>query len=125
MNLPLERIAINPKEIAQFRIVYDRKYDTLFVRPEPPRPAIAVDVAGEIWLRVDPETMQVVGLEIEDFATVFLKRHPDLAHFWREVQPSRLPWRRKGEMATFALVLGEFVRRAFRSQLQQAHSPFT
>ncbi|GAI10756.1 unnamed protein product [marine sediment metagenome] len=73
--------------IKSFTPVYHKDEDTFFLGPEKPRPATSVDWDGEFWLRVDPESGEVVGLEIEDFETVFLKKHPELASAWKEAKP--------------------------------------
>lgn len=57
---------------------YDSKRDTLFVRIGQPRPAISYDVLGEAWIRYVSETKEVVGIEIEDFESYFLKQHPEM-----------------------------------------------
>ncbi|OGO22836.1 MAG: hypothetical protein A2Z28_03200 [Chloroflexi bacterium RBG_16_51_9] len=70
-----------------FDIVYDDSHDVFFARPSTPRPATSLDWEGEIWLRIDPETGDIVGLEIDDFESVFLKKYPALAKAWQEVKP--------------------------------------
>lgn len=75
------------ENLKTFEIVYDDNEDVFFARPSIPRPATSLDWEGEIWVRVDPNTGEIVGLEIEDFETVFLKKHPALAKAWQEVKP--------------------------------------
>lgn len=64
---------------------YERPSDTLFVyfAGRPP-PAISVVVTDELLYLVDPETEQVVGLQIEAFLTRVVDRFPalrDVAEF--------------------------------------------
>lgn len=73
--------------IKTFEAVYDEDNDVFYARPAVPRPATSLDWEGEIWVRIDPETGEVVGLEIDDFESVFLKKHPELAQAWEEAKP--------------------------------------
>ncbi len=75
--------------IKHFAPVYYGNEDILFLRPDKPRPATSIDCNGEIWIRVDPENGEVVGLEIDDFEATFLKRHPELAEAWAEEKSRR------------------------------------
>jgi hypothetical protein len=53
--------------------VYNSDEDTFFIRPEVPQPAVSYDLGGELWVRFDPTTKEVIGFEIENFESVFLK----------------------------------------------------
>ena len=70
-NLKLDFNTID--NITHFVITYHEDEDTLFIRPNVPRPATSFDWNGEIWIRVDPTNGEVLGLEIDDFEAVFLK----------------------------------------------------
>lgn len=74
------------ENLKTFEIVYNNVEDILFARPGVPRPATSFDWDGEIWVRIDPVTGEIVGLEIDDFESVFLKKHPDLAKAWQEAK---------------------------------------
>lgn len=67
--------------------VYHSDEDILFIRSENPTPAVSYDVEGELWLRFDPSTKEVLGLEIENFESVFLKKHPEVAKVWKDAKP--------------------------------------
>jgi len=106
--------------IKKFTLTYHDKEDTLFLHPAEPREATSIDLNGEIWLRVDVRTREILGLEIEDFEAVFLKRHPDLAHAWQEVKP----WchrrkRPKEHVQSFLLILLNFLSAFVRNSPQQ------
>jgi uncharacterized protein YuzE len=73
--------------ISTFRLVYHEDEDALFLRPEKPRPATSYDWDGEIWLRVDPTNGEIVGLEIDDFEAVFVKKHPEIGVAWHQAKP--------------------------------------
>jgi len=60
---------------------YHGEDDTAFVHVHQPRPAVSLDVGGDMWLRVDPDTDEVVGLEVHAFAKGFLIRHSKIATF--------------------------------------------
>jgi hypothetical protein len=74
------------------------------------KPAISVDLDGEIWLRMHPVTGEVYGFEIEDFERVFLAAHPDVASAWREVKPSLTG---QFELRNWLNILFDFIRRHF------------
>jgi hypothetical protein len=76
--------------ISDYTLTYHDDEDTLFIRPDVPRPATSFDWNGEIWIRVDPTTGEVLGLEIDDFEAVFLKRHPEISVAWDSVKPTCL-----------------------------------
>ena len=38
------------------------------------KPAISHDIEGEFWLRIVPDTNEIIGIEIEDFKH-FLKKY--------------------------------------------------
>ena len=61
---------------------YLKRDDTLVLVLTPPRPAESVDVDGAFWVRVIPTTGQTVGVEVEDFCSVFLPNHPELRPLW-------------------------------------------
>jgi uncharacterized protein YuzE len=61
-----------------FETKYDKAEDILFLHSKDDRPAISVDCDGEFWVRIDPHNGEILGIEIEDFKRVFLKKHPEL-----------------------------------------------
>jgi len=71
-----------------FLCVYHDDEDSLFLRPEPPVPATSVDWNGEFWVRIKPGTGEIVGIEIENFESVFIKKYPAMALIWKQVKPS-------------------------------------
>jgi len=110
--------------IKAFQLVYHDDEDVLFIQSDPPRPATSFDVEGEIWIRFDPETGEVVGFEIEDFQTIFLKKYPELAQAWAEAKP--LCWRKSKKKDTdmtwqsFLLIIVNFFLAFFKENPQQA-----
>ena len=82
MGKKLDRFGIDwntGKNILDFDGAYDKKSDILSMHSKENRPAVSVDLAGEIWVRIDPQTGEIIGIEIEDFKNVFLKKHPAIA----------------------------------------------
>ncbi len=67
--------------------VYHSDEDTLFIRSEISRPAVSYDWGGELWLRFDLVTKEIVGVEVENFESVFLKKHPEVAKVWKDTKP--------------------------------------
>jgi len=66
------------KNVLQFDVHYNEKTDTLLAQGKIPIPAVSVDCGGEYWIRINPETGEIVGVEIEQFKRVFLKKHKKL-----------------------------------------------
>ena len=61
---------------------YDSETDMLYFR-RIGAPAVSVSIDGELWLRVDPDSGEVYGFEIEAFEAHFLKRHYDVWALWK------------------------------------------
>jgi uncharacterized protein YuzE len=74
-----KRITINWDTIynvLNFESYYDAKLDVLYAHSKDNRPAVSIDCDGEFWIRVDSNTGEIFGIEIEDFKKIFLKKHP-------------------------------------------------
>jgi len=63
------------RNIVEFDAEYDDETDTLFMQSKRKSPSVSVDCDGELWIRIVPQTGEIVGLEIEGFRQVFLKKH--------------------------------------------------
>ena len=63
----LERI-----ELEGLQATYVAKLDTLFVEFGGPKEALSEHLVDNIMLRVEPDTLQIVGVEILDFLSDFL-----------------------------------------------------
>jgi len=72
--------------ILKFFCVYHQKEDVLFLGPPQPVAAVSIDLNGELWLRVEPLSKEIVGIEIEDFQLIFLKNHPELSDAWKAIK---------------------------------------
>ena len=102
--------------------MYHEDEDTLFIRPEEPEPAVSMDWNGELWFRVNPETNELVGIEIENFETVFLKTYPELAPAWKEIKPlctHRYKGKNGGLLESFTRILLGFLSELFKNNPQQ------
>lgn len=53
-------------------VVYDATLDTLFIEFGGPKEALSEHALDNIMLRIDPETLQIVGYEILEFFSDFL-----------------------------------------------------
>lgn len=112
------------KDIKDFALIYHKREDTLFIRPsDKPCPATSIDWNGELWIRVDMETGRIVGLEINDFESIFLKKHPELSKAWEIVKPSccrgRFRSRNCGEnKESFFNILINFLNSIFKTNPQ-------
>ena len=76
------------KNFSSFCPVYLEDIDTLIVQPRTPAPAISVDLHGDLYLRIDPTTKDIVGIEIENFQGYFLAKYPDFAPIWKQMKKS-------------------------------------
>jgi len=107
---------------------YHPDYDTFYLRHETPRPATSYDLEGLVWLRVDVESGEIVGLQIDDFESVFLKKYPEMAEAWQEVKP--LCTRHKPKKCaqdvreSFLLIIINFILKLFRENPQQKSFTF-
>ena len=54
------------------RAVYDSKLDSLFIEIGGPKEALNEHLVDNIMLRIEPESLEVVGMEILDFFSDFL-----------------------------------------------------
>ena len=73
---------------------YDRQRDRFVVVLAAPRPADSIERDEGVVLRVDPETSELVGIEIYDFRRTFVKAHPEARAAWAAWKQSRSAWRR-------------------------------
>lgn len=110
--------------IKTFYPVYHNDEDVLFLRPDTPQPATSFDLEGELWIRVNPGTGEIVGLEIEDFEKIFLKKHPEIAQAWAEAKPvCRRKTKKKDTDMTwesFLLIILDFFLAFLKENPQQA-----
>lgn len=84
MDIP--PLKFDADEFSQFERSYDKDRDILFVYKLPKRPAVSLDVGGHFWVRFDPESGEVLGVEIEDFESVFLAKYPELRLGWEDTR---------------------------------------
>ena len=104
----------------EFDLSYDAKNDIFQMvrRSFAGRPAVSLDVDGEFWLRMDPETGEIFGVEIEDFEGNFLVTNPQLRAGWPEVR-QRLTKSRRGSEASAIRAIAEYVGQAVRARPPQ------
>jgi hypothetical protein len=95
--------------VLQFELVYHQREDTLFIRPHVPKPAISMDWEGEVWIRFDPKSGEILGFEINDFEHHFLKSHTTLASAWKEIKPMISKQKADGNRENFLKKLLEFI----------------
>lgn len=84
-NMPIPDLTWDPD--STFERFYDKDRDVLSLYKEPKRPAVSLDIGGHFWVRFDPTSGEVVGLEFEDFERVFLVRYPELRVGWEGIKP--------------------------------------
>lgn len=99
---------------ARFVVQYDKKADILYAHTPKPRRATSIDIDEEVWINVDLETGEIVGIQIDDFELVFLKKHPEVAAVWPGAKP------RASDRVTFFLtIILEFLRSLVGESPQQ------
>jgi len=112
------------ENVMHFLLVYHDDEDAFFLRTEQPRPAVSFDWDGDIWLRVDPCNGEIVGLEIDDFESVFLRKYPELANAWKEVKPlchrKKMTIPDENSWGAFLRIILEFLRTLVRDNPKQA-----
>ena len=76
----------------------DDEADSLLVLFTENRPATSQDVKGELWIRYDSCTGDIIGIEIDDFEQLFLSEfHPELARGWKALKPDGKGGRHRSE----------------------------
>jgi hypothetical protein len=86
MGAVTQRRSFDPKpprlasvDLHQWQFNYDPRSDTLMVSfTGHPRPAISVVVDDHLFYRVDADTEEVVGYQIEDFLGEVVYEHPSM-----------------------------------------------
>ena len=104
---------------------YDKQRDILFMHAPPKSPAVSLDVGGHFWIRYNPQTSEVIGVEIEDFEQVFLKLYPQLSPGWKIVKPRiiKLPKRTEVTLEEYLLNLMLFLKNVLKMNPQQLQMP--
>ncbi|GEM_PF-4933317 len=105
----------------QFKMSYDKRRDILFLYSLPKRPAVSVDVGGHLWLRVDPSTGEMVGVEIEDYESVFLVKYPELKVGWASAKRKVIKVFKKDEnhLDDYLRIMFQWLRDAARQHPSQ------
>ena len=117
MELPA--LKWNQEILGDFTHSYDKQRDTLFAYQSPKRPAVSLDVGGHLWIRFDPETSEVVGLEIENFEQVFLVKYPELRIGWEKVKPRIIKVKHGSSVEEYLRLLLMLVENMMRSHPHQ------
>jgi hypothetical protein len=108
--------------LLKYEPVYHKREDVFFIIPRKPQQATSIDWNGEFWIRVNPDTGEVLGLEIEDFESVFLKKYPEIAKVWSEVRPLCLKDTKKRKNLTwevFISIIIDFISDLFKKDPKQ------
>lgn len=62
---------------------YDRQLDTLHIKLDiSARLHVAHYLDAGVYALFDPDTMEVIGFQVEDWRRIFLRLHPDLRPIW-------------------------------------------
>ncbi|MFA5309883.1 MAG: hypothetical protein WC370_10435 [Dehalococcoidales bacterium] len=93
------------KNLLSFTPLYLEDIDTLIFQPKNTAPAISIDCDGELFLRIDPKTKEIVGIEIEDFEGYFITKYPAIAPAWKEMKGAIKKHKCKNENLTAFLTI--------------------
>ena len=85
-TLTADMLTLEEHRISDFEVGYSTAWDTLYIREHDVKPAVSLPVK-DAWVRYDPESLQVLGVDIEDFESVFLAANPGLKAFWHQSKP--------------------------------------
>lgn len=102
--------------------IYRKDADVFYLCAEPRRPATSYDLNGLLWLRIDIETGDIVGIQIDDFESVFLKKHPEVAKAWKEAKPlyaKKANSHENNSRESFLLIIINFLKSLFVDCPQQ------
>lgn len=112
------------KNVVNYIPVYHKEEDTLYLQPIEPKQAVSFDWNGDIWFRLNPDNGEIVGVEIEDFESVFLPKYPNLKSAWEDIKPLCQHKKKsitEGRSAkAFLTIILEFLRSLLRDKPQQA-----
>lgn len=104
------RLETLEKNVKSFTPLYLQDIDTLILKLEEPVPAISVDYNGDLYLRINPDTKEVVGIEIEDFEEYFIAKYPAFAPIWKDAKSMIKKNRLENESLTaFLTILQELL----------------
>jgi len=99
------------QNVSNFTLEYDARFDTIYLVSGSNRPAVSVDCAGELWLRVDVENGDIIGVEIPDFQAVFLQHHQEVAPNWEKLRSRSRFGLGNRRTSSFRQVLTDFLRK--------------
>jgi hypothetical protein len=81
----------NPSTTPIVQVFYDAEEDTLFfLFPIHPRPAVAEEVGDEVWIRFDPQTKQLVTMEVLHFSCRIRETFGPTLTYTERTDPQRL-----------------------------------
>ena len=83
----VDMLKLTEERAASFEFSYDAQMDVLYIRAVPPPPALSLPIGQCVWLRYDPQTLEVVGMEVEDFEKTVLVQNPNLKDGWEQLKP--------------------------------------
>lgn len=67
----------------KLQVVYDKAFDSITIRFVPDKVGVVHYIDNDVALLYEPDNKQIVGMQIDDFATDFLPRHAALQKVWK------------------------------------------
>lgn len=64
-------------ESSQIDIGYDAEFDMLLITIGAPQEAITEEIDDQLYVRLDPESLKIVGFTVTAFKELFLEREPE------------------------------------------------
>jgi uncharacterized protein YuzE len=113
-HLPKARVeGLDPEQ--PWRVDYDGARDVVALRCSAARAAVAAEV-DDAWLRIDPASGDIMGVEIESFTGGYLAARPDVGGPWEAFRDRHTP---EGDRRVFLESLIESLQRRFADALAQ------
>ncbi len=109
---------------SNLQVRYDRKADILYVYALPIEPAggVYVDEDDELLGLMSLKTREMIGYQVENFRSVWLKKHPEAQAAFRSVN-SPVRWAMRRAWADFAAVIVNSLIRESPDTLPRASAP--
>jgi len=71
-------------------MAYDAEHDMFLVTIGAPQEALTEEIRDHVHLRLDPDTLKIVGVTVTAFKRVFLKNEPELQKYFDTMFQSRV-----------------------------------
>ena len=74
-------------EASSLRVSYDEEFDIFMLTIGEPQPAITEEIVDGLQLRLEPDSLKLLGFEILRFKSRYLKANPEFAEHFAALFP--------------------------------------